>query len=140
MRHHAAVRFALISGALALLTRVTSGCAEEDASASQVTIAEFICRSETERAVTTAPWPDRARLTEGCPWLSFPEQRTLRIFHEMNAAPVAVLPYIAFTPDGIGGTLAVGDLLTIERVDDQELVVRNNTNQLFYLRLVLLKE
>lgn len=139
VRSPPAVRHALISGVLGWLTGMSQGCAN-DVGATEVTVSEFRCRNETARALTTAPWPNQARSTEECPWLSFPAQALVRVLHGMSAPPVAVLPYIAFEPDGVGGTLAVGDLLTINLVDDQEVVVRNNTNQRFYLRLVLLKE
>lgn len=65
------------------------------------------------------------------------DQISLTIEHRLGRAPGVVLPYISFHPSGCGSTIASGDVLLIDHVDVDTLQVRNNTQEDFYLRLVL---
>jgi hypothetical protein len=65
------------------------------------------------------------------------DQKSLTIEHGLGRAPSIVLPYISFSPVGCGSTLAGGDVLIVDFVDSSTIQVRNNTQESFYLRVVL---
>jgi hypothetical protein len=94
---------------------------------------------------SSAPWPISEDIgamgdagTSGiCEWLPFAGRQELIVPHTLGYVPSEVLVYIAFTPSGVGGTLASGDPGRVRAVDDAFVTIDNGTNQDFYVRLVL---
>lgn len=131
-------RFVLGSALLLIL-----GCGD-DAAPNQVEIAvaELACASADP---ATASWEstrfpqDRACSTVDscCAWTRFEGQATIRMEHALGRRPRVVVGYISFDEHGVGSTLASGDALRILSADDTHVVVENNTEQRFFLRLDL---
>jgi hypothetical protein len=61
----------------------------------------------------------------------------LVIPHPLGRVPSMILSYLSFHADGCGSTLGAGDMLVIDYVDDREIKVHNNTEEYYYLRLML---
>ncbi len=75
------------------------------------------------------------------PYLHFPGGKRYRIHHGLGTTPVAVLTYLAFDEHPLpGGNVSesAGNQSVIERVDDEVIVVRNDTCAEFWLRVVAL--
>jgi hypothetical protein len=80
----------------------------------------------------SAPW---ASATVG--WTSFPDRTKLVLPHPLGRIPTSVEVYLSFYTDGASSFLASGDLARIMRVDADSVTLANNTNECFYVRLVL---
>jgi hypothetical protein len=78
------------------------------------------------------------------PYLKFPPQRTYDLLHGLGRAPTAVMAYVGFSQTPLGTSangnisLAAGNEVIIEWVDDSIIRVRNDTCETFYLRVVAL--
>jgi hypothetical protein len=77
-------------------------------------------------------------------YLRFPPQRTYDLVHGLGRAPTAVMSYVGFNETPLGATgngnvsIAAGNEVIIEWVDDSVIRVRNDTCETFYLRVVAL--
>jgi hypothetical protein len=74
------------------------------------------------------------------PYLHFPSGRRFRIEHGLGKTPFAYKTYLAFAERPIpGGNVAesAGNQAVVEKVDDQVIVVRNDTCAEFWLRVVV---
>ena len=78
------------------------------------------------------------------PYLKFPPQRTYDLVHGLGRPPTAVMAYVGFSDTPLGTTgngnisLAAGNEVIIEWVDESVIRVRNDTCETFYLRVVAL--
>lgn len=57
--------------------------------------------------------------------------------HQLGRVPSIVHVYLSFDADGRSAALSAGDLSRIESVTEEQVVIRNNTNESFFLRVVL---
>jgi hypothetical protein len=81
----------------------------------------------------SAPW-------QGAPWLCFDSGMKLRIDHSLGYPPALVQVYLSFanSDDGPGSAfLASGDLARIVEVTDAYVLIENNTEEYFFVRVVL---
>jgi hypothetical protein len=72
-----------------------------------------------------------------CRWVELPGNSSVRIEHPLGVAPRVVDPWISFSAHGVGSTLGSGDALRMRSADDTYVVLQNNTDQRFYLRIDL---
>jgi hypothetical protein len=80
------------------------------------------------------------------PWLHFPGGRRYVLQHGLGRSPTQITPYLAFheypldggDAEDAGSSLSPGsgDTSLIERVDSQQIVIRNGTCSEFFLRVV----
>jgi len=82
----------------------------------------------------SAPW-------QGAPWLCFDSGAKLQISHPLGYPPALVQIYLSFSnsDDGPPGStfLASGDLARIVEVTDAYVMIENNTEEYFFVRVVL---
>ncbi len=81
----------------------------------------------------SAPW-------QGAPWLCFNSGMKLQIDHPLGYTPALVQIYLAFgnSDDGPNSVFAAsGDLARIVEVTDTDVVIENNTEEYFFVRVVL---
>ena len=80
------------------------------------------------------PWrSDEAR----CAYQPFAAQTTYRIFHTLGQEPRSVDLYISFSPGGESVAPPAGDMSRILNVTETFIELRNQTNEDFFLRVVL---
>ena len=123
---------------LALLSLLPLAAACGDASAQDPIVLDSACaEGDTgDGGVTaweSAGWPPDPR----CEWLPFDGRTTVELNHGLGRAPRSVEAYLSFDPDGSLSTLASGDVARIVAVDDAAVLLRNATNQDFFLKVVL---
>ncbi len=85
---------------------------------------------EEIRSWATVPWA-------GHPWIAYPGRAVLDIDHGLDRMPQGVLVYLAFTEDGANPGLAAGDLAQLREITEDRVVVWNNTNSTFFVRVVV---
>ena len=76
-------------------------------------------------------------VSEECEWLEFRGCSRYAFENPLGAVPASVVGYLSFDPDGRFSTVGSGNSFIVDEVSDDEVVIRNSQNQLFYLRLVL---
>ena len=81
----------------------------------------------------SAGWPPSPR----CDWLPFDGRTTVELAHDLGRTPRDVSIYLSFDPDGHMSTPAAGDLARIVGVDESTVQLRNETNEDFFLKVVL---
>jgi hypothetical protein len=70
-------------------------------------------------------------------WMPYPAHAQLDIDHGLGRVPQIVAVYLSFWPDGSTPAQAAGDLARLIEVDERHVVVWNDTNTLYYARVVL---
>lgn len=81
----------------------------------------------------SVPWQD-------APWHCFDAGMKVRLSHPLGYPPAMVQIYLSFTTsdDGPGKPfLASGDLARIVEVTDEYVMIENNTEEYFFVRVVL---
>ncbi|MFW6050525.1 MAG: hypothetical protein ACODAU_05090 [Myxococcota bacterium] len=119
----------------AALAMALAGCPGDPEARREIEVdpAQLCASLDPESGIwESTPWSDPA-----CPWLEYPGQAALQIPHDLGRVPRVVLPYIAFDEDGMDGTLASGNTTVVWEVTDTTVTVANNTEETFFLRLVL---
>lgn len=109
-------------------------CGSDTDEVVDVALGDLACEMTNAGSWESAPLPPAS---ETCSWLRFEGKTSYEIEHGLGAAPVLLFGYIAFDPSGVGASLAVGDTLVVLAADDTSVLIRNRTNQDFFLRLVL---
>jgi len=123
---------------LAILALLPLAAACGDAAALDPLELESTC-AETQllggeiAAWESAGWPPDPR----CDWLPFDGRRTVELSHGLGRTPADIAIYLAFEPDGRMGAPAAGDLARILAADETTVHLRNETNQDFFLKVVL---
>jgi len=74
----------------------------------------------------------------GCEWFVFNQNTTYVIEHPLGRIPSLIVVYISFYPDGRGSSIATGDTFLVQASCATSITIRNDTNQRFYARVVLL--
>jgi hypothetical protein len=131
---------ALLAGALLCVSGVGPGCKTScdngDDSDDPPVVYDGGSRDEALTYYESDSWDGR--------YLRFPPQRTYDFVHGLGRPPTAVMSYVGFseTPLGTNGngnvSIAAGNEVIIEWVDDSIIRVRNDTCETFYLRVVAL--
>lgn len=73
----------------------------------------------------------------GDDWHRFPGRAELELAHGLGEEPQLVMVYLSFAPDGDPSALAAGDLAQIISVDSIAVTLLNQTNQDYFLRVVI---
>lgn len=127
------------AAAAALLALALAGCDGAGAQERRVLTAEDLPGQslDAERCVwQSAPWT-------GQDWLSYPGRVTLEIPHGAGACATASEPpadvsvYLSFDRRGGFATLGAGDPVVVESVSTARVALRNNTNQDYFIRVVV---
>lgn len=91
---------------------------------------------ETRCVWQSAPWT-------GTDWLSYPGRVTLDIEHDAGACgsagaePADVTVYLSFDRAGRFASQGAGDPVVVESMTASRVVLRNNTNQDYFIRVVV---
>ena len=124
---------------LALFSLLPLAAACGDAAAQDPIVLDSAC-AETDLASDgsvaaweSAGWPPAPR----CDWLLFDGRRTVELNHGLGRTPRDVSIYLAFEPDGRSAAPAAGDLARILAADADSVQLRNETNEDFFLKVVL---
>ncbi len=72
-----------------------------------------------------------------CGYLSYEGRTTYRIQHDLGRVPRSVDLYVSFAADGASVAPPAGDMSRIVGVTDTFVEIRNQTNEDFFLRVVL---
>lgn len=78
------------------------------------------------------PWSDPS-----LPWIEFPPRTTVGLEHGLGRTPRVVLVYLSFDAEGTRAALASGDLALTIDIDEQWVRILNDTNAVFFFRVVL---
>ena len=78
------------------------------------------------------PFPD-----ESCRWLKFEGQKSYRIEHPLARRPFGIQLFLSFHENGRDSAPSAGDMSRIVEVNSTDILLRNNTNQDFFLKVVL---
>ncbi len=115
-----------------------------DGSTVEVALADLSCASlDASRGIwESASFPESTTCGSAggptcCAWIELDGKSTLRLEHGLGVVPRMVSGYISFGEYGVSSTLASGDALRLESVDDTHVVLLNNTQQRFFLRVAL---
>ena len=114
------------------------GCGDDSGSSEPVPVLleELPCQGVDEVGIWQSA-PPAEFAVGGCQWFRFRGNTTYVFDHPLGRVPSIVLGYIAFTPDGVGATLASGnEFLELARTETT-VTLRNGQNQEFWLRLAL---
>ena len=115
-----------------LLLSLAAACG--DASAQDPVVLSSECADGTPGEVwESAGWPPAPR----CDWLPFTGRTTVELPHALGRTPRSVEVYLAFEPDGRMAAPAAGDLARVVGVTDTGVQLRNETNEDFFLKVVL---
>lgn len=91
-------------------------------------------RLDEERCVwQSVPW-------SGTEWLSYPGRVTLDMEHPLGICggePADVTVYLSFDRQGRFAAQGAGDPVVVESVSASRVVLRNNTNQDYFVRVVV---
>lgn len=84
----------------------------------------------------SSPW---ASPDGGTPvhWLYYGPHEQLHVQHSLGRVPTGVLTYISFVESGVDPSLAPGDLARLVDVTDDHVTVWNDTNGVYYARIVV---
>jgi hypothetical protein len=131
---------------LALAAIAGCGGSSGDDDVREVALVDLPCATldPTTGIWETAPFPSVAAcgaIDAGvgacCPWIELPGHTIVQIEHPLARIPRVVDPWISFSEFGVGSTVGSGDSLRLRTADDTYVVVENNTDQRFYLRIDL---
>lgn len=101
-----------------------------------VTLDELPCNMTNADGVWEShPWPPID--DEQCYWLEFRGCSEYQIEHPLGRIPTLVVGYTSFDQDGGFATVGSGNSFVIEEASESTVTIRNDQNQLFYLKLVL---
>lgn len=95
-----------------------------------VTVPESVPPGEAASSWATAPW-------NGHSWIAYPGRVVLDLDHDLGRVPQGVLVYLSFTEDGLNPGLAAGDLAQIREITADRVVVWNNTDGAYFVRVVV---
>lgn len=101
----------------------------------RLTAAELPC-SDFDAAANSwqsSPFPPAG----GCLWVAFDGGTTYEIEHTLGRAPRDVQLYLAFNAEGERSSASAGDTGIIVSAESDLVVVRNSTEQDFFVRVVL---
>ena len=70
-------------------------------------------------------------------WLPYGAHVQLDLHHDLGRVPTGVITYLSFTEDGMDPSQAAGDLARIVTVDMDHVVVWNDTNGIYFARVVV---
>lgn len=125
--------------ALASLVAIVAlvwGCGESGGETIEVSLDDLPCERETEDGQWEShPWPPLE--DDACRWFPFSANNTYVFEHPLGRVPTLVVGYIAFGSDGVGATVASGNVLLVNGADASTVTLKNDQNQDFSLRLVL---
>jgi hypothetical protein len=125
--------------ALALLGLLGAACGGGpcgDAEDRLVPLTELPCnRTNAEGVWESHPFPPISDAQ--CYWLEFKGCSEYEFEHPLGRAPVQIVGYTSFDPDGTFSTPASGNSFVVQAVSDSSVTIRNGQTQLFYLRLTL---
>lgn len=125
-------------GALLLGTLFLGGTSCGDASAQDpidVFAEDLPCASAAGESWESAEWPPFE--SAECRWMEFDGRRTYRIAHPLGRRPQGIQLFLSFNEDGRDAAPSAGDPTRIIAVNDDTLVLRNGSNQDFFLKVVL---
>lgn len=111
------------------------GCGNEAQAQTPIEVTPACPRSEGA-VWESAPWPTTGAAAT-CEWINFDGRQTYIIEHNRGAVPLLVAPYLSFHPNGDSSVPSAGDMTRIIAVDENTVTLRNNTNENFFLKLVL---
>lgn len=126
----------MTSRALILLLALVAGCSTASAddpvrlTAADLPCADFDAEANSWQTAPFAP-------TGSCLWTSFEGRTTYEIEHMLGRTPREIHIYLAFNPEGDGSSASAGDTGIILSSEADVVVVRNNTRQDFFARVVL---
>mgnify|MGYP001811744320 CR=1 FL=1 len=127
-----------VAAFLAILA-LAGGCGDGPCGNSEdrvVPLSELACNRLSGAGVWEShPLPPM--VSEECEWLEFRGCSRYAFENPLGAVPASVVGYLSFDPDGRFSTVGSGNSFIVDEVSDDEVVIRNSQNQLFYLRLVL---
>lgn len=103
---------------------------DDELLAGQATEPEAPAMDEPIRSWSSTPW-------NGQPWIPYPGRAVLDIDHPLDRVPHGVLVYVSFTEDGLNPGLAAGDLAQVREMTADRVVIWNNTNGAYFVRVVL---
>ncbi len=125
-------RYALPSALLLLTLLPAKGCG--DAAAQTPVEVTPACASEVRDGWQSSPWQSD---DANCVYLPFQGQTTYRFFHTLGETPLSVDLYVSFTAEGTSVAPPAGDMSRILEVNDAYVDIRNQTNEDFFVRVVL---
>lgn len=120
---------------IGLMVLGCGGCGSEAQAQEPIQVSPECPRAEGA-AWESAPWPGESG-SASCGWQSFEGRQTYVVTHNRGTVPIVVLPYLSFHPDGRSSAPSAGDMTRIIAVDETSITLRNNTNENFFLKLVL---
>jgi hypothetical protein len=89
---------------------------------------------EAGSAWESAPWGGPG---SGVHWLPFGAREQLQVQHGLGRVPTGVITYISFVEDGQNPGQAAGDLAQIVEVTADHVTVWNDTNGMYFARVVV---
>ena len=134
MRMHSVTKAAGLAALGFVLTACGNPCGDPEDRL--VLLTELPCNMTNADGVWEShPWPPIA--DEQCYWLEFRGCSQYEIEHPLRRIPTLVVGYTSFDPDGGFATTASGNSFIVEEASTSTVTIRNDQNQLFYLKLVL---
>ncbi len=118
---------------------LSTGCSGVDPSFDALALADLPCQQRLNGGDLweSAPWFDSVGSTDNCPWFDYDGRLTLDVAHDLGRVPASIQLYVSFSSSGESAALVAGDLLRIVDVSDSVVVIKNDSNQDFFGRLVL---
>lgn len=117
------------------LTFLAPACADDEPiEPVVVTEDEIPCSGVNEAGIwqSVPPLPDKT-----CEWFEYRARTTYQFPHSLGRVPAEFFAYMSFSSDGSSAGQPGGDTFLIDEATEDYVIVRNSTNQAFYLRLVL---
>jgi len=134
MRMHSVTKLAGLAALGLLFTACGDPCGDPEDRL--VPLTELPCNMTNADGVWEShPWPPVA--DEQCYWLEFRGCSQYEIEHPLGRIPALVVGYTSFDPDGGFATIGSGNSFIVEEASASTVTIRNDQNQLFYLKLVL---
>ncbi|UJR80550.1 hypothetical protein [Sandaracinus amylolyticus] len=136
------MRNALALAVLALALAPIAGC-ERTPPGEIVVIPlgdDLLAHQVIDRDATTGEvrsWASAPLDAEDDTWIPYPGRIRIQVEHDLGRAPNGVLVYLSFTDDGRTPALAAGDLARIEVVNEDHVVIWNDTNGNYFARVVV---
>ena len=92
------------------------------------------CASTEDGVWESSPWRGES---ETCFYLPFSSRTTYRFLHDLGRQPRSVDLYVSFDDAAASVAPPAGDMSRILEVTDEVVVVQNQTNEDFFVRVVL---
>ena len=116
---------------------VLGGCGRSSERVATTThVRNFPCQSVSEVGVWESA-PPQEWAVEKCRWLPYNANGTFTLWHPLGRSPSMLLGYVASSARGDDTTLAAGEVFLIESFDEEQVTIRNDSDQDLFLRLVL---